>query len=201
MAQAGQRTLILDADFRRPMQHVIFETNHQDKGLSSVLAGTTTLEEAIQDTKIESLKMLPCGPDVPNPSEILNSETFARTLEQLSNKYDRIIIDSPPVIPVTDAQILAAICDVTLLVLRAEKSTRKISQRARDGLLSVGARILGIVVNDVPRKSGRYGYYYGGYGYYYNYYGDGRRKKKKLREREEVPVTGELNDDLTLDRR
>jgi Mrp family chromosome partitioning ATPase len=86
------------------------------------------------------------------------------------------------------------------LVLRAEKSTRKVSQRARDGLLGVGARILGIVVNDVPRKSGRYGYYYGGYGYYYSYYGDGRRKKKKHREPEEVPVTGELNDDLTLNR-
>jgi succinoglycan biosynthesis transport protein ExoP len=200
MAQAGQKILVLDADFRRPMQHVIFETNHQDKGLSSLLAGTTTQEETIQATKVEGLELLPCGPNVPNPSEILNSKTFARTLEQLSNRYDRIIIDSPPVIPVTDSQILAAICDVTLLVLRAEKSTRKVSQRARDGLLSVGARIIGVVVNDVPRKSGRYGYYYGGYGYYYGYYGDGRRKKKKHRERETVPITDRIDDDLTLRR-
>jgi len=201
MAQAGQKILVLDADFRRPMQHVIFETNHQDKGLSSLLAGTTTLEEAIQATKVEGLDLLPCGPNVPNPSELLNSETFAKVLEQLSNKYDRVIIDSPPVIPVTDSQILAAICDVTLLVLRAEKSTRKVSQRARDGLLSVGARIIGVVVNDVPRKSGRYGYYYGGYGYYYGYYGDGRRKKKKHREREIAPVTDRIDDNLTLERR
>jgi len=201
MAQAGQRTLILDADFRKPMQHIIFETNHQDKGLTSVLAGTITLEETIQATEIEGLELLLCGPDVVlNPSEILNSENFARILEQLSNKYERIVIDAPPVIPVTDAQILAAICDVTLLVLKAAKSTRKVSQRARDGLLSVGGRILGIIVNDVPRKSGRYGYYYGGYGYYYSYYDDGRRKKKRRREKEEVPVTGELNDGLILDR-
>jgi len=172
------------------MQHDIFEIDG-DKGLSSVLAGTTTLEEAIQPTKVKGLELLPCGPDVPNPSEILNSETFAKTLEHLStNKYDRIIIDSPPVMPVTDAQILAAICDITLVVLRAEKSTRKFSQQARDGLLSVGAHILGAVVNDVSRKGGRYGYY-SGYGYYYGhgYYGHGRRKKEKAGERKPATVT------------
>ncbi len=189
MAQAGQKTLILDADFRKPMQHSVFEIDG-DKGLSSVLAGTTTLEEAIQPTEVKGLELLPCGPDVPNPSEILNSETFAKTLEHLStNKYDRIIIDSPPVMPVTDAQILAAICDITLLVLKAEKSTRKFSQQARDGLLSVGAHILGAVVNDVSRKGGRYGYY-SGYGYYYGhgYYGYGRRKKEKAGERKPAAV-------------
>jgi capsular exopolysaccharide synthesis family protein len=199
MAQAGQKTLILDADFRKPMQHTIFEIDG-DKGLSSVLAGTTTLEEAIHPTKVKGLEVLPCGPDVPNPSEILNSETFAKTLEHLStNKYDRIIIDSPPVMPVTDAQILAAICDITLLVLRAEKSTRKFSQQARDGLLSVGAHILGAVVNDVSRKSGRYGYY-SGYGYYYGhgYYGYGRRKKEKAGERKPATVVEGPGPDETL---
>jgi len=184
MAQAGQKTLILDADFRKPMQHKIFEVNHEDRGLSSVLAGTMTLEQAIWPTEIKGLDLLPCGPDVPNPSEILNSDSFAKLLELLTNKYSRIIVDSPPVMPVTDAQILAAICDITLLVLRAEKSTRKISQQARDGLLSVGARVLGAVVNDVPKK-GHYGYY-GGYGYYYGHYGDGRRKKKKAGDRRAV---------------
>jgi capsular exopolysaccharide synthesis family protein len=187
MAQAGQKTLILDADFRKPMQHKIFEVNHQDSGLSSVLAGITTLEEAIRPTEVKGLELMPCGPDIPNPSEILNSESFAKLLELLSNKYDRVVIDSPPVMPVTDAQILGAICDITLLVLRAEKSTRKNSQQARDGLLSVGAHLLGVVVNDVPRKS-RYGYYYGGYGYHYGYYGDGHRKKKKASDRKPAVV-------------
>ena len=177
MAQAGQKTLILDADFRKPMQHKIFEIDHEDKGLSSVLAGTTTLVDATRPTEVKGLELLPCGHDVPNPSEILNSDSFAKLLELITSRYDRVIIDSPPVMPVTDAQILAAISDITLLVLRAEKSTRKISQQARDGLLSVGAHILGAIVNDVPKK-GRYGYY-GGYGYYYSDYGYGQRKKKK----------------------
>jgi succinoglycan biosynthesis transport protein ExoP len=179
LAQAGQKTLILDADFRKPMQHKIFEVNHEETGLSSVLVGATTLEEAIQPTKVKGLELLTCGPDVPNPSEILNSESFAKLLGDLSNTYDRVIIDSPPVMPVTDSQILAAVSDITLLVLRAEKSNRKISQQARDGLMSVGARILGAVVNDVS-KSSSYGYY--------GYYDYGRRKKKKAGDIKSVVV-------------
>ena len=176
MAQAGQKTLILDADFRKPMQHNIFGINHEHMGLSSVLAGATKLHEAIHSTEVKGLDLLTRGPDVPNPSEILNSNSFAKLLELLSSKYDRIIVDSPPVTPVTDAQIVAAICDITLLVLRAEKSTRKMSQQARDGLLSVGAHLLGVVVNDVTKK-GRYGYY-SGYGNYDSYYGNDLNQKR-----------------------
>lgn len=172
MAQAGQRVLIVDADFRKPMQHAIFESN-QDPGVSSILAGTATLEEALKRTGVPGLDVLACGPDVPNPSEILNSDEFISLMEKLSERYDRVLVDAPPVMPVTDACILGAICDVTLLVLRAEKSTRKTAQQARDGLLSVGARILGTVVNDVARRKGRYGYYYGQYSYGY-----GRKNKK-----------------------
>ncbi len=182
MAKAGQKTLVIDGDFRRPVQHKIFEIS-EEKGLSSVLAGKCTLEEAIQPRLVKGLDILSCGPEVPNPSELLNSETFAEILNGLTKQYDRIIIDSPPVGPVADSQILAAICDVALLVLRAEKSTRKHSQQARDSLLSVGGHLLGAIVNDVSQKHGRYGYYsgygyYGGYGNqgYYGYYGD--RKKK-----------------------
>jgi len=186
MAQAGQKTLILDADFRKPMQHNIFEfENGRGRGISSVLAGTVSLDKAIQAGPVKELDILSCGPEVPNPSEILNSDAFAEIVkEELCKRYDRIIIDSPPVGPVTDSQILAAICDITLLVLRAERSTRKHSVAARDVLQSVGGRLLGAVVNDVPRKHGRYGYYsgygyYRGYGHYggYGYYGDREKKK------------------------
>lgn len=176
MAQAGQKTLILDADFRKPMQHNVFRINHEYIGLSSVLAGATNLQEAIHSTEVNGLDILTRGPEVPNPSEILNSSGFAKLLKHLADRYDRIIIDSPPVTPVTDAQIIAAICDITLLVLRAEKSTRKISRQARDGLLSVGAHMLGVVVNDVPRK-GRYGYY-SSYGNYDGYYGNDISQKR-----------------------
>jgi polysaccharide biosynthesis transport protein len=177
MAQSGQKTLIIDADFRKPMQHNIFQVNHDDIGLSSILAGIVSTEKAIKRTEIENLELLTCGPQVPNPSEMLNSETFSKLLGYLSEIYDRIIIDSPPVMPVTDAQIIAAISDITLLVLRAEKSTKKVSQQARDGLLSVGAHLLGAVVNDVS-KGHRYGYY-SDYGHYYGHYGYDSDKKKK----------------------
>ncbi len=191
MAQAGQKTLIIDADFRRPMQHEIFKLNHDHKGLSSVLAGTTTLQDAIQPTEIKDLEVLPSGPAVPNPSEMLNSYTFARTLEHLCERYDRIVIDSPPVVSVTDSQILAAICNITLLVLRAERSTRKAGQQARDALSSVGAHILGAVVNDVRRKSARYGYH-GGYGYYYYNYDRYGRQKNKAGERKPAAIAEQL---------
>ncbi len=184
MAQAGQRTLVLDADFRKPVQHKIFEIDH-GKGLSNVFAGAITLDEAIEAGPVEGLDILPCGPEVPNPSEILNSDTFANMLNELVQKYDRVIIDSPPVTPVADSQILAAICDVTIMVLRAEKSTRRLSRHARDNLLSVGGHLIGVVVNDVSQRSGRYGYgRYGQYGYYgycsyYGHYGYGRDERQR----------------------
>jgi capsular exopolysaccharide synthesis family protein len=185
MAQAGQRTLILDGDFRRPVQHKIFEIDEK-KGLSSVLAGKITMEEAVQPGPVKGLDILARGPEVPNPSELLNSDAFADILKNFSERYDRVIIDSPPVVAVADSQILGALCNVTVLVLRAEKSTRRLSQQARDALLSVGAHILGVVVNDVSPKRGYYGYYsgygrysrYGGYGYYgyYSYHGEKEKK-------------------------
>ena len=165
MAQAGQRVLIVDADFRKPMQHRVFVAKN-DIGLSSVLNGRGTLDNAIQHTAVGGLDLLPCGPIPHNPSEMLNSQAFIDALKELAGRYDQVVIDSPPVVPVTDARILGAICDMTLLVLRAEKSSRRISAHARDGLLSVGAQVLGVVVNDVSASQGGYSYY-GYYGYRY----------------------------------
>jgi len=164
MAQAGQRTLIVDTDFRRPMQHKVFGLNRQARGLSCVLVGQMDLDEAIEELPMANLFVLTCGPDVPNPAEMLNSDRFAEIVRTLAGRYDRVLIDSPPVIAVADAQIVAALCDVTVLVLRAHKSMRRVSIQACDSLAGVGGRILGVVVNDVPRKSDRYGYS-GGYGY------------------------------------
>ena len=159
MAQAGNRILIIDCDFRKPTQHRIFELVRK-VGLSNVLAGEMSLTDAIADTQVPGLQILACGPIPANPSEILNSQTFADMLDELCEKYDHILIDSPPVMPVTDARILAASCDATVLTLRAEKSTRKGAVYSRDVLQSVGARMIGVVVNDVPRRRGVYGYYY-----------------------------------------
>lgn len=172
IAQAGQRTLILDADFRRPMQYRIFGVDRKAKGLSLVLAGAMTPEEAIVHTDLENLDVLTCGPDVPNPAEMLNSDGFARLVNTLSFEYERILIDSPPVVAVTDAYILGALCHTTILVLRAEFSTRKVAAHAREGLAGVGANVLGVVVNDVSDQGDQYGCYTT-YGYSYRSRGDG----------------------------
>jgi capsular exopolysaccharide synthesis family protein len=177
IAQAGQKTLIIDADFRKPMQHNVFGfDNEPEKGLSNILCGQVSLDDAIRACNTSGLDLLTSGPDVPNPSELLNSEAFANLLKELTGRYERIVIDSPPITPVADSQILAAICDVTILVLRAEKSTRKTCQQARDALAGVGAHVLGAVINDVSPKHSRYGYY-SGYSYYGYGYGYGRNNK------------------------
>jgi capsular exopolysaccharide synthesis family protein len=174
MAQAGQRVVLVDCDFRRPTQHKIFGLD--DKvGLSSVLAGRAKLADASRTTPVEGLEVIPCGPLPPNPAEILNSQAFAELLDTLAKQYDHVVIDSPPVMPVTDARILGALCDLTVLVLRAEKSTRKFTEHAREALLSVGARILGVIVNDVPRTKGGYGYG-NRYGYYHQDYSSNREE-------------------------
>ncbi len=165
MAQAGQKTLILDADFRRPNQHRIFEQENVI-GCTNVLNGSATLQQAIKPTGIKGVDLLPCGPTPSHPAEILNSQAFADLLQELSKRYDHVVVDSPPVMPVTDARILGAVCDATVFVVRAEKSTRKVSVFARDVLQSVGTNILGVLINGLSRGRGYYdaGYYQYGYG-------------------------------------
>jgi capsular exopolysaccharide synthesis family protein len=165
MAQAGQRTLIVDADLRKPMQHRFFATNGDGRGLDSVLRGAATLDEVIRPTEIPRLDVLASHEGIQNPSELLDGRVFAKVLEQVKQRYDRILFDSAPVGLVTDSRMLAAYCDLTVLVLRAQQSSRIPTQRARDALLTVRARLLGVIVNDVSEKDGRYSQY-GFYGYY-----------------------------------
>lgn len=168
MAHAGQKTLIIDADLRKPMQHRVFAKGSHNRGLVDVLVGTTPVEEAIRATEIKGLDVLECGQAVSNPSELLSSDAFANLLEQLAGRYDRILVDSPPVGIVADAQILAVQCGWTLLVLRAQKSSRIVTQRARDALFTVSAKVVGAVVNDVAKGDPRYSHYgSGAYSYYY----------------------------------
>lgn len=181
MAQAGQKTLILDADLRKPTQYSIFGLDHHERCLSNVFAGRMKLAAAIQPTGLNGLHLLVCGHGIANPAEVLNSQGFALILKNLSAVYDRILVDAPPVTVVTDAQILGARCDVTLLVLKADKSTRRAAQRAIEALRSVGAQVLGVVVNGISKSGDRYGYYYGRYrGYHDSESGNGAKNKRKL---------------------
>lgn len=159
MAQAGQKTLILDANLRKPMQHRAFSFKRYEGGLTDVLTGGKSLEEAIRPTPVAGLDVLTGGGAVSNPSELLSSREFTCVLGQLEGMYDRILVDSPPAAVVTDAQILATHCSLTLLVLRVRISSRIATQRARDALFTVKARLGGVVLNDVPRREVRYSHY------------------------------------------
>ncbi len=161
IAQTGRSVLLLDADFRKPTQHKNLDIKDA-VGLSSVLAGREPVSRAIQHTGVEGLDILPCGPIPANPSEILNSREFGELIDSLAAKYDHILFDSPPVNAVTDARILGAVCDATILVVRADKSTRTSGEHARNALLAVGARLMGVVVNDAPHRKG-YEVYGGSY--------------------------------------
>jgi capsular exopolysaccharide synthesis family protein len=170
MAQADQRVLLIDADLRKPKQHLIYEVSPA-LGLGSVLTDRRPVEEAIIANVVESLDLLPCGVLPSNPVELLNNGFFADMLNQLRDRYDRIVIDSPPVMPVADARVIAALGEATLLVLRAERSTRRLAQAARNELWRVRATRIGVVVNGVPQRKrnsygGAYGYGYGSYGEY-----------------------------------
>jgi capsular exopolysaccharide synthesis family protein len=189
MAQANQRVLLLDADMRKPTQHEIFGVKAPQNGLATILAARLPIESAVVSTEVPTLDVLPCGPLPANPAELLNNGYFADLLELLRTRYDKIVVDSPPVMPVADARIIAALSDAVILVLRAERSTQRLSVAARNELWRVRVQRLGVVVNGVPlHKQGDFGY---GYGYGYGYGGDhsgyvtneplpaGRRKKSR----------------------
>ena len=153
MAQSGKHVLLIDADLRNPKQHVVFGSRATALGLTGVLSREVNWERAVQTTPLPNLELMQCGPKPRNPSEMLNSPVFSELLETLAEKYDHVIIDSPPVMGLADTRIIAASCDLTIMVLRAQKSTRKLATMSRDGLIAVGGNILGVVVNDVSHEN------------------------------------------------
>ena len=169
MAQAGGRILLIDTDMRRPRIHRSFGLK-SDKGISSVIAGDIPLKDAIYKSEVPNLDVLPCGPMPPNPAELLHTERFREILAQCRGSYDRVVLDSPPIGPVTDPAIIGSITDGVVLVLRAGHTTREATQFARRQLGDAGARILGLVINQTDRKGSGYGYGYGYYASYGRYY-------------------------------
>jgi len=168
LAQLGASVLIIDCDLRRPTTHTVLGVGHL-QGLSTYLSqAQVTLDEVIQQLPIENLSLLPCGPIPPNPAELIISDRMKEMLKELSLRYDHIIIDSPPLINVTDPVILSTMVDGVILVVHGGKSTRDIVRRARQELATVGAKIFGVVLNNVDlRREGYDNYYYNRY--YSNY--------------------------------
>ncbi|HEY5842928.1 MAG TPA: polysaccharide biosynthesis tyrosine autokinase [Nakamurella sp.] len=164
LAEAGRRTLLLEADLRRPKfgEYLNLESS---VGLTTVLIGKVELAAAIQPWGRSGLDVIASGPLPPNPAELLQSRTMAAVMDELRKRYDVVIVDAPPVLPVTDAALIAAQTSGAILVLRHGHTTRDQAVQARERLDSVGAAVLGAVFNFVPHRArSTYGYGYG-YGY------------------------------------
>jgi polysaccharide biosynthesis transport protein len=174
MAQSGNRVLVLDTDMRRPRLHKAFGVPN-DLGVSSLVLGEGSIDDAVKATEVPSVFVLPCGPIPPNPAELLHTKAFADLLEELCKRYDRIILDSPPVGAVADAVVLATQVDGVMMVVKSGKTNRDMARRTVRALRDVNASIYGAVLNNVTLDSSKYGDYYG---YAYKYYGYGDKKKE-----------------------
>jgi capsular exopolysaccharide synthesis family protein len=165
MAQSGQRTLLIDSDMRRPRLHK--STNVAlSPGLSNLLIGDEDYDNLIKPTEVKDLFVLPCGPTPPNPAELLLTKRFEIVLGELAKRFDRIILDSPPIQPVTDAVVLSKRVDGVVLVVRASKTMRDELRRSTRMIRDVGGSIVGVIINELDVRDRYYGGYgYGGYGY------------------------------------
>ncbi|MDX2043154.1 MAG: polysaccharide biosynthesis tyrosine autokinase [Acidobacteriota bacterium] len=167
LSQLGSSVLLIDADLRRPTVHRVFKMG-QSQGLSTFLSRQVEIDPLINKLWVPNLSVLPCGPIPPNPAELISSERMRLLLKELGERYDHILIDSPPLINVTDPVILSTMVDGVILVVQAGRSTRDIVRRARQELGSVGAKIFGVVLNNLDIKREGYDSYlstYGSYGY------------------------------------
>jgi len=163
-ATMGKNVLLIDADLRRPRIHTVFDLE-RNKGLSALLTGGESL---IKNTDIPSLKVITSGTLPPNPAELLNSKKMKEIIERARAQYDLIIIDSPPILSVTDPVILATFSDGTVVTIRASSTPRPAIKKGIQQLSEVGGKVLGCVLNDVNFE--KESYYYSNYRYYYHYY-------------------------------
>jgi len=170
-AQQGQRTLLIDADLRRSVLDKTFRIP-RNPGLTDVLVGDVALAAAVRATDVPNLSILASGQFPPNPSELLGSPQMRATIELAKESFDIVMIDSPPILAVTDASVLSTVADGTVVVIRLGLTTREAVRRSIAQLRVVNGRVLGSVLNAVDFRGGGY---QGGYGYYYErFYGDGK---------------------------
>ncbi|WP_151736556.1 CpsD/CapB family tyrosine-protein kinase ['Paenibacillus yunnanensis' Narsing Rao et al. 2020] len=162
-AQADKKVLLIDGDLRKPTAHKTFSLSNRH-GLSSLLSQQSSLKEAIQVSDIANLSILTSGPIPPNPAEMMASNRMNALLQELRQLYDVVLVDTPPLLAVTDAQIIASKSDGVIMVVSYGKVKREIAAKAKSNLDRVGAKMLGVVLNNVKRKASE--------GYYYYYYGN-----------------------------
>ena len=178
LAQQGQRVLLVDADLRRPSLHRALDVL-REPGLTNLLIGDAELRETVRPSVLPNLDFLPSGPFPPNPSELLSSRQTVRLLEDLSGRYEQIVIDSPPVLAVTDAAVLAAHTDGVVLVLRSGETEQRAAERSVDQLRRLGVRVFGAALNEVSAATPDESHYLQ---YYYAYQSAGSGGWQRLRE-------------------
>jgi capsular exopolysaccharide synthesis family protein len=163
-AMAQQKVLIIDADLRRPILHRLFGIPNT-QGLTHTLSDTVEFDQVFNPTRIANLWIVTCGIIPPNPSELLGSQKMKVFLERAKQGFDMILLDSPPISSLADASVLGAIVDGVLFIVKVNMANRDLIEKAREQLETVGANIIGVVLNDVDvKRDGYYRYYY-----YYNY--------------------------------
>jgi capsular exopolysaccharide synthesis family protein len=161
-SQEGKKVLLIDADLRKPTLHRYFKISNRF-GLTNILTNPDRSEEMnITETHIPNLSIISSGPIPPNPSELLSSKRMASFMSSAKERYDLILIDSPPILAVTDSQILSAICDGVAMVVNYGQTKREIAKKALDNLAHSNARVLGVVLNNkvMNKQDTSYYYYY-----------------------------------------
>lgn len=160
VARSGKRVALVDADFRKPRVHRLFHMEDVETGLAQVIAGESDLDTALMPcAAVPGLWLLPCGPRPANPAELLTSPQFQDVLEQMRDRFDLVLVDTPPLLAVSDPSVVAPRVDGVILTIRVTKNGRPAAERAKEVLTSLGARILGVVVNGFAGASTAYGYY------------------------------------------
>lgn len=171
LAQTGAKVLIIDADMRRPRLHSVFNVSNAD-GLSTILSSDMSGGEilnVIQTDPATKLNLLPSGPVPPNPAELIGSEQMANLLVHLQNNFTHVVVDSPPIASFTDGVLIASMVDGVILVVNSGKSSRQVVRRSRQLLQDIGAKIFGVVLNNVNLRSQDNYYYYQSYYHRDNY--------------------------------
>ncbi len=176
LAQTGERVLLIDGDMRKPRIHKVFGLGDL-KGLSTLLTGHSDIKEVIFESGIQNLYLLPSGPKPPNPAELLASGRMAEIITELRKRFEYMVIDSPPLIAVTDSALLSKIVDGVVMVLKAGQTTKEIAKRASKNLREINAKIIGAILNDVDFERDRYYYYYPYYYKYYKHYAGEKEEK------------------------
>lgn len=188
MAQAGKRVIVIDSDLRRPVQHKILSVGNNRGLTTALLDSETPVTFHLQNTKIRGLRVLSSGPIPPNPAEILSSQRMGQLIEELYKEADILIFDTPPVLTVTDAAVLAPKTDGTLFVVHVGKTRRDTLSQAVERILKTNGHALGVVLNRIKPSHGSYYYYQ----YYNTYSRDGKKRKKRRRitSKDQVTTTG-----------